>query len=175
MERHPALLKEYDLDDDILHGRFAYSSSNCSDHNVRFCPSFYSGGVFGSTHVRNNARRTLKIYALLFSQSVFELSAYVMKHGSAEGYKKRFVFECCDYERLPKPVGMLAIRPKIKCIESDLISTLRLAQNTVLQEPARPPIGLNPERFVERCGQCQSWLVGNIYGSRQCSRCNTSS
>mmetsp|Transcript_25249 Transcript_25249/g.38769 ORF Transcript_25249/g.38769 Transcript_25249/m.38769 type:complete len:796 (-) Transcript_25249:78-2465(-) len=150
MAKYPDLLKEYDLNDDILHGQFAYSSSNCSS----FEPSFYSGGVFNSTHVRNRARRALKIYAMLQSQSVFELSAYVTKHGSAEGYKKRFVFHCGDYA------------------ESDLISTLRKAQRTVLQEPARPPIGLNPERFVEKCGQCQSWLVGNIYGSKDCKSCN---
>ena len=157
MARHPGLMKEYELDEDILHGRFAYSTRSRLAYAHWFTPSFYSGGVFSSTHVRNNARRTLKIYAMLFSQSVFELSAYVMKHGSAEGYKKRFVFEYGDYA------------------ESDLVSTLRLAQKTVLQEPARPPIGLNPERFVERCGQCQSWLVGNMYGSKQCRRCNTSS
>ena len=165
MQRYPDLLKEYELDEDILHGRFAYSSSNCSDNHVWFSPSFYSGGVFSSTHVRSNARRTLKIYAMLFSQSVFELSAYVMKHGSAEGYKKRFVFERCDFK-----CGSDA-----RWLKSDLISTLKLAQNTALQEPARPPIGLNPERFVERCDRCQNWLVGNMYGSKQCSRCNTSS
>jgi hypothetical protein len=152
MANYPDLLKEYELDDDILHGQFAYSSS--SSYCGLFEPSFYSGGVFDSTRVRDNARRTLKIYALLRSQSVFELSAYVMKHGSAEGYKKRFVFECGYYA------------------ESDLIKTLRKAQRTMLQEPARPPIGLNPERFVEKCGKCQSWLVGNMYGSKQCSSCS---
>lgn len=157
MANYPDLLKEYELDDDILHGQFAYSSSTGSRYSysgVWFEPSFYSGGVFDSTHVRRSARRTLKIYALMFSQSVFELSAYVMKHGSDEGYKKRFVFECGDYA------------------ESDLIRTLRKAQRTMLQEPARPPIGLNPERFVEKCGKCQSWLVGNMYGSKQCKTCS---
>jgi hypothetical protein len=157
MANYPDLLKEYELDGDILHGQFAYSSSTGSRYSysgVWFEPSFYSGGVFDSTHVRRSARRTLKIYALMFSQSVFELSAYVMKHGSAEGYKKRFVFECGDYA------------------ESDLIRTLRKAQRTMLQEPARPPIGLNPERFVEKCGKCQSWLVGNMYGSKQCKTCS---
>mmetsp|Transcript_34371 Transcript_34371/g.51522 ORF Transcript_34371/g.51522 Transcript_34371/m.51522 type:complete len:707 (-) Transcript_34371:776-2896(-) len=57
MAKYPDLLKEYDLNDDILHGQFAYSSSNCYSNNVSFEPSFYSGGVFNSTHVRNEARR----------------------------------------------------------------------------------------------------------------------
>lgn len=81
---------------------------------------------------------------MMHSQTLFELSAYVMKHGSPIGYKKRFVFG------------------------SDLVNTIRKAQRTPLQQAARPPIGLNPERFVERCGQCHKWLLGNRYSVKWC-------
>ena len=86
---------------------------------------------------------------MLFSQTVFEISAYVMTHGSAVGCKKRFVYG------------------------DDLVEKLRKVQQTQLQEPARPPIGLNPERFVDKCDTCQGWLVGNVYGSKQCKTCTT--
>ena len=148
MAKYPDLMKEYDLEDDNLHGEFSYSHSNQQSQYVRFEPSFYSGGVFNSTHVRGNARRLLQILSMLHAQSIFEVSRYVLKHGSPAGYKKRFVYG------------------------SDLMKTLLKARRTKLQEPARPPIGLNPERFVERCEQCQSWLLGNTYGSKTCQRCN---
>ena len=86
----------------------------------------------------------------MHSQTLFELSAYVMKHGSPIGYKKRFVYG------------------------SDLVDTIRKAQRTPLQQAARPPIGLNPERFVERCEQCHKWLLGNRYSVKDCQNCNGS-
>ena len=99
--------------------------------------------------MRNNARRTIQILSMLHSQSIFEVCAYVMKHGSPFDYKKRFVYG------------------------SDLIATLQKASKTPLQKAARPPIGLNPERIVDRCEQCQSWLLGNRYGVKDCKRCSS--
>eukprot|EP00979_Chaetoceros_neogracilis_P014154 scaffold4475_cov277-Chaetoceros_neogracile.AAC.2 len=45
------------------------------------------------------------------------------------------------------------------------------ASITPLQEPKRPPIGLNPERFVETCSGCKKFLIGNRYGSKDCQSC----
>ena len=106
-------------------------------------------GVFNSTFVRDDARPILKILSMLHSQSIFEVSAYVMKHGSPNEYKKRFVYG------------------------SDLMDTLQKASRTPLQKAARPPIGLNPERIVDRCEQCQEWLPGNRYGVKECERCRS--
>ena len=105
-------------------------------------------GVFNSTFVRGNARPTVQILSMLHSQSIFEVSAYVMKHGSPNEYNKRFVYG------------------------SDLEATLQKASRTPLQKAARPPIGLNPERIVDRCEQCQGWLPGNRYGVKDCERCS---
>ena len=98
--------------------------------------------------MRNNARRTIQILSMLHSQSVLEVCAYVMKHGSPNEYKKRFVYG------------------------SDLVATLQKASKTPLQKAARAPIGLNPERIVDRCEQCQSWLLGNRYGVKDCQQCS---
>lgn len=147
MAQYPTLMKEYELEEDHLRGDFSYMHSS-GEPNGHFRPSFYAGGVFDSTRARDNARRTVENVAMLRAQSIFEVSAYVLKHGSPEGYKKRFVYGC------------------------DLSDTLQKAWRTSLQKPARPLIGLNPERFVERCKQCKSWLVGNRYGSNDCQRCS---
>jgi len=141
--------------------------------NIRYSPSFYGGvssdlncglcylvgtvthfsfvlitqGVFNSTFVRNSARPTIQILSMLHSQSIFEVCAYVMKHGSPYEYKKRFVYG------------------------SDLMATLQKASRTPLQKAARSPIGLNPERIVDKCELCHCWLLGNRYGVKDCQRC----
>lgn len=137
-----------DLEDDNLRGKFAYQHSTGGRSFVNYSPSFYGGGVFDSTHVRDNAWRSIEIKSVLHSQSIFEVCRYVMKKGSPEGYQNRFVYG------------------------RDLMHALEKARRTSLRKPARPPIGLNPERFVERCEQCQSWLLGNRYGEKSCQRCD---
>jgi len=148
MPKYPDLMKEYDLEDDNLRGKFSYTHTNGEQCFVSYDPSFYSGGVFDGALVRGDARRTVQILSMLHAQSIFEVSAYVMKHGSPDNYKKRFVHG------------------------SILTKTLQKAGRTPLRKAARPPIGLNPERFVERCEQCRSWLLGNRYGSKDCQRCS---
>ncbi|KAK1742088.1 hypothetical protein QTG54_007661 [Skeletonema marinoi] len=147
MAKYPDLMKEYDLEDDNLRGDFAYMHTCGGGQNIRYSPSFYGGGVFNSTFVRNSARPTIQILSMLHSQSIFEVCAYVMKHGSPYEYKKRFVYG------------------------SDLMATLQKASRTPLQKAARSPIGLNPERIVDKCELCHCWLLGNRYGVKDCQRC----
>ena len=47
------------------------------------------------------------------------------------------------------------------------------ASQIQLAEPKRSPIGLNPERFVERCNSCKKWLLGERYGTKECAQCNS--
>ena len=49
------------------------------------------------------------------------------------------------------------------------------ASQIQLQEPKRSPIGLNPERFVERCNSCKKWLLGERYGTKECAQYSSSS
>lgn len=143
MAKYPALMKEYNLEDDNLRSEFSYMHTN-----GHFQPSFYSGSVFDSTRIRGDARRTIENMSMMRAQSIFEVSSWVLKHGSPKDYSKRFVFD------------------------RDLEETFRKAHMTSLREPARPPIGLNPERFVDRCDICTNWLTGNRYGSKACQNCD---
>ena len=152
MPRYPNLMKEYNLEDDNLRLGFSYSHTTSAGRGgnffVNYQPSFYAGGVFSSTLVRGDARRSIEILSTLHAQTIFEICSYIMKHDSPDGYTKRFVH------------GL------------DLIDTLQKAKKTPLQKSTRPPIGLNPERIVDKCQQCQAWLLGNRYGVKDCQRCN---
>ena len=159
MKQFPSIMEEYELEEDNLRGDFSYQHTHGQPQG-HFSPSFYSGGVFSSTHSRDNARRTVEIVSMLRAQSIFEVSSYVLKNGFPDGYKKRFVYGSDDENGQDYEYG--------------LPGTLEKASRTPLQEPKRPPIGLNPERFVERCGQCKSWLLGNRYGTKDCQRCSSS-
>ena len=143
MREFPNLMNEYELEEDNLRGGFSYTQQR------HFQPSFYASGAFDSNRARDTARRTVENVAILRAQSIFELGSYVLRHGSPEGYKKRFVFG------------------------DDLSETLEKANRTPLQEPKRQPIGLNPERFVDRCTGCKKWLLGKRYGTKECEQCNS--
>eukprot|EP00956_Cyclotella_meneghiniana_P032395 scaffold89038_cov51-Cyclotella_meneghiniana.AAC.3 len=150
MTKHPDLMKEYWLDEESLRGSFSYMHT-LGECKGEYEPSFYSGGVFESTRVRDNARPTLKILSSLHAQKIFEVASYIMKHGSPDNYKKRFVHG------------------------DNLEEVFQMARLSVLQKSKRPPVGLNPERFIERCVQCQRWLIGYQYGVKECEMCSESS
>ena len=142
MREYPNLMNEYELEEDNLRGGFSYTQQR------HFAPSFYGGGAFDSKRARDAARRTVENISVLRAQSIFELGSYVLRHGSPEGYKKRFVYG------------------------TDLSETLEKANRTPLQEPKRQPIGLNPERFVDQCTGCKKWLLGKRYGIKECAQCS---
>ena len=173
MKQFPELMKEYEVVDDNLRGDFSHRAG----YDRKYPTSFYSGGCFDSTLARDNARTTIGNVTMLRSQTLFEMSAYVLKHGSPDGYKRRYVYDSdsreCNYvdseeERSKDYDDTIEGIPG-----GGLLAALKKASITSLQEPKRPPIGLNPERFIERCATCQSWLIGNRYGSKYCQRCDT--
>ena len=88
MKKFPTLMQDYELEEDNLRGEFSYRAFYWST----FPASFYSGGCFDGTRTRECARRTVENVSMLYSQSIFELGAYVLKNGSPRGYKKRFVY-----------------------------------------------------------------------------------
>lgn len=143
MVEFPHLMDEYELEEDNLRGGFSYKQSY-----RHFRPSFYGGGAFDSNRARDTARRSVNNVSILRAQSIFELGSHVLRHGSPEGYKKRFVHG------------------------HNLSETLEKANRTPLREPKRQPIGLNPERFVDRCTGCKKWLLGKRYGTKECAQCN---
>ena len=113
-----------------------------------FSPSFYSGGAFDSSKVREFARSNLKAEGLLRSQSLLEKFRYVTKHGgSAEGYMQRFTH---GY---------------------DLKKVFHDAAELILPGSSRPPVGLNPERFIAMCQSCRGWLHGYEFGTELCDDC----
>ena len=147
MAKYPDLMKEYWLEEEKLRGCFSYMHT-IGESKGEYEPSFYSGGVFESTQVRSDAKPTLKILSSLHAQKIFEVASYIMRHGSPDNYKKRFVHG------------------------DKLEEVFEMARCSVLQKSKRPPVGLNPERFIERCDQCQRWLLGNQYGVKDCKMCS---
>jgi hypothetical protein len=131
--------------DDSLRGdlTFMYSKGNCGDFN----PSWYCGGAFSSLLVRKNARNIEEAYMMLRGQSIAELGRYILKHGSPVGYVKRFTYGKSVNEAFGE------------------------ASKLIFPDMARPPIGLNPERFIGKCDNCGQWLHGCEFGVKMCESC----
>ena len=141
-KKYPALMKEYDIDieDGNFRGDFSYAHSGDmipTGSSIESC--FYSGNVFD-----NSRRSDHKIWGMLRAQSFFEVCSHVLKHGTPDGYIKRFEY-------------------------GDRWSLRNL--QVPLREPTRQPIGLNPERFMEKCIGCKKWLIGERYGTEICEDC----
>jgi hypothetical protein len=131
--------------DDMLRGELIYKNS--IGYTGRFQPCFYSGGAFDSRFVRETAREIYKVMNTFRAQMLAERSRFVEKHGSTKGYKPRFVYGDNVDEVFDK------------------------ASESTFPKPARAPIGLNPERFIERCEGCQQWLHDCEFGVKYCELC----
>jgi len=164
MKKFPTLMQDYELEEDNLRGEFSYRAFYWST----FPASFYSGGCFDGTRTRECARRTVENVSMLYSQSIFELGAYVLKNGSPRGYKKRFVYGSSFPFKSKRGNADLGV------VVGGIAEVFEKASQTQLAEPKRSPIGLNPERFVERCNSCKKWLLGERYGTKECAQCSSS-
>jgi len=128
-----------------------------------FEASFYSGPVFDSRLVRSRARDCYKTVALLHQQSNAEKLRYLLQHGTAQGYQRRFTY--------PGYLDHLSFSPGCGPYLSEVFDK---AMVTMLASPCRSPIGLNPERFIVQCHGCRMWLLGYEYGSNFCAQCQNS-
>ena len=45
------------------------------------------------------------------------------------------------------------------------------AEALLYQRTKKPPVGLNPERFIAKCELCEEWLHGYEYGASRCDGC----
>lgn len=144
LEQSPISLETVD---DSLRGDLAFMFSR--GFNGDFNPSWYSGGAFSSLRVRNDSRTIDEAYMLLRAQSIAELGRHILKHGSPVCYVKRFTYG------------------------KTLDVVFEQASKVIFPETARPPIGLNPERFIARCDECGEWLHGCEFGAR-CESCDES-
>ncbi|KAL3939483.1 MAG: hypothetical protein SGARI_001357 [Bacillariaceae sp.] len=109
----------------------------------------WDGGTFDSALVRESARITQQAVHTLESQSLMEKVRYAIAHkGSIDGYQQRFTHG----EKLDK-------------VFDD-------AEGLILPGSSRPPVGLNPERFLSKCTSCGEWLHGCEFGVEFCSKCD---
>eukprot|EP00797_Seminavis_robusta_P031508 Sro687_g187210.1 n/a (371) ;mRNA; r:12005-13117 len=127
--------------------------------NNYFRPSFYAGGAFDSTRVRGRARHFCEAQAVLQGQSIAEQLRYIVEHGTVKGYHQRFTFD-------PLPYFRIQLNSR-----TGLQNVFGQAMQKTLAHPARPPIGLNPERFLARCLGCSKWLHGYEFGTEMCTDC----
>lgn len=122
--------------DELLHGESFYAG-RC----------FYSGGEFESTAVRCDARSADAYMNRLEAQAMVEQTKHFVRHGSYDGYKRRFTFG------------------------TELQVLLEEASQISFAEPHRRPLGLNPERFMAECEKCQIEMPGREYGTNICEDC----
>ena len=139
---------ETDTVDETLHGPKALMLYSSGRFNGFFDPSFYSGPAFDSSRVRHSARSKLEAVGLLRSQSLLEKFRYISKRGgSADGYEPRFTHG------------------------ANLEQVFQEAAELALPASGRPPVGLNPERFISVCQFCSKWLHGYEFGADTCDEC----
>ena len=126
------------------------SFSRCRSTEL-FNASFYSGGVFDSRRARNDPWFWPQALASLGSQLQAEKARYFMKHGPYAGYNPRSAYT------------------------TDIKEILKEASTITLSSSKRNPVGLNPERFVNRCEEknCRAWLIGCECGTKYCELCES--
>ena len=147
------LKEEYPVDEfeDMLHGMKTLWKSLSSGYKGDLEPSFYGGAAFNSKLVRNDSRSDIKAQSMLHSQSRAEMLRFMIKHNTLKGYKQRFTFTRViskyGLEKRENPLGPL----------QDVFDD---ASKLTFPESGRPPVGLNPERFIAKCKECKDWLHG---------------
>jgi hypothetical protein len=116
----------------------------------KFSPSFYSGGVFDGRRGRfDDDFPVYKALAALQSQLDGEETKYFIKHDTKEGFKPRFAFG------------------------AEVDALFEKASQIVFSEGARPTVGLNPERFIDKCPTCKAWLLGYEFNAEYCEPCGS--
>lgn len=135
-------------EEDLLHDRsFARRDPRRLPGRGVFVRSFYSGGVFDSKRHSDNAYTGDQALTLLESQRRAEKTQHFVKHDTNDGYLPRFIFG------------------------TDIDELIKETSTTQFAESKRPPVGLNPERFVAACDSCQVWLTDCEFGVKYCEKC----
>ena len=125
-------------------------------------PSFYGGPAFDATLVKSRARNLYEARSMLKAQSAAEESRYMLRHNTLEGYSPRFTHtKILPGERYPSDFPWNAVLDQVF---SD-------AEALLYQRTKKPPVGLNPERFIAKCELCEEWLHGYEYGASRCDGC----
>lgn len=138
-------LKDFRLLDDSSTNDILHGDFSYFHHMRYFAPSFYGGGVFDCKLVGVHARTAVIQLAALQAQSMAEKARRFWKLGPDTIKEDRFIFGT-NHEEL--------FRRKARFYSS-----------------TRPPIGLNPERFIGVCENCQDYLLGCEYGTQYCPKC----
>jgi hypothetical protein len=145
LDKAPMSIQSVETVEDLLHGPWSYK------HSVGWCgdfgPSFYSGGALNSFFVGTNARAYYQLLGVMHSQQIIEEARYIRQHGSAKVDNARFVYG-----------------DNLECVFSD-------AAEQKLPANGRAPVGLNPERFIAQCKECQQWLHECEFNVQYCEKC----
>ena len=147
MKRHDDYGERIEKEEcDLLEGE---PSFRCRDGNRGiFSTSFYSGGVFDGRHSRlYNTWPLVNALSALDTQLQAEKARYFVKRGTYDGYLPRYTFGTNKKEIFEKAAQMAFSSSK------------------------RNPVGLNPERFVNHCQSCRSWLLESEFGTTYCEQC----
>jgi len=156
---------QVDTKEDILRLEKAFGfQTNMGGDTI--APSFYGGAVFNSKLVRGKARNYSVARSLLCAQSTAERLRYMIRHGTVEGYRKRFTHTPSTYVGEEDPRAPVRADP--------LAHVFAEAAQLVFPSSGRPPIGLNPERFLAHCQECGDWLHRAEFGTKYCEKCETS-
>lgn len=146
LQKLPPEVQTAETVEDLLHGDLSYKQG--AGYKGEFNPSFYSAGAFNSARVGDNARAHYQLLSALDAQDILEEGRYfLLKHGSYKGFKERFIF------------GYF------------LEGLFNVASSHAFPVSGRAPVGLNPERFVARCQECNQWLHGREFNVQYCDRC----
>lgn len=144
--------------EEILQSNLAFQRTRTA-----FSPCFYSGVVFDSSRNGRRAYFVPALLSILRSQLLAEEVRYYTKTGSSHGYLPRFV-----YDNEHQEYG------SISRYESDIDYVFQDASETTFAASGRPPVGLNPERFIARCSGCDTWLVNCEFNVNYCELCSES-
>ena len=166
------LLNPDDLQEAIA---FAQSHGHCGGYSGGFRPSFYGCGAFSAILVGDNARTIHQQLAVLATQIAAERVRYVVEHLGKESALKKNLPIFFDYDMAsdhnPRRFVQNNGFSDRFIFDHDLASLLVLASTFSFPDNKKPPIGLNPERFLVSCKKCNCFIIGAEYGSEYCSNC----
>ncbi|KAL3913286.1 MAG: hypothetical protein SGILL_006554 [Bacillariaceae sp.] len=137
-------------------------------------PSFYGGGVFAASIVRDDCLDRNTVRMRLRGQSLAEHCRYILKHGNADGFQARFLHDDDDFVFTEGFQRKTRHRLYDRSLPLVLERIFKKASEHQFPGASRPPIGLNPERFIGECKSCKQWLHGCEFGTEYCSECQNS-
>lgn len=159
------------LDPEDLHGAISFARSKTCKSGGKtsggsfagFLPSFYGVGAFNPILVRGNARSTDQQLATLETQLIAERVRYLVKHlGEASALRKNLsIFLPLGEDKFPDRFDF----------GLDVSFLFTKARKAAFPKSKRSPVGLNPERFVETCELCETYLTGEEFGTKLCVSC----